>query len=77
MAVWIVAAIAAVAVLILADPADRLIALSLTLAGSILLSFVLQLSLSEKTGFVSRLTSSTLGAFLVLVIASLVALALP
>lgn len=77
VAVWIAAAIGAVIVLIVAAPEDRLVALSLTLAGSILLSFALQLGLSQTKGFVSRLTSSVLGASAVLLVASLLGLLIP
>lgn len=75
VAIWLVAAIAAVIVLVAVEPDARLGALALTLAGSVVLSFVVQLSVPEKRGFVTRLMASTVGAFAVTLVASLIALA--
>ena len=62
VAVWATAAVAAVVVSLVA-PADlRATALPLVLAVSVLVSFVLQLAVSERVGFVTRLTASSLGA---------------
>ncbi len=68
VAVWATAAVAAVVVALVA-PADlRAVALPLVVAMSVLVSFVLQLAVSERVGFVTRLTASSLGAAVAVVV---------
>jgi hypothetical protein len=74
--VWLGALAGAIASLALLVGDERFRGLSLTLAGCILLTFVVQLSFPEKVGFVSRLMASIVGAFGVLLVAAVIALAL-
>lgn len=69
--VWIVAALGALAVA-LAAPAAALSWLPVVLAGSILLTFAVQLAVSRKEGLVERIVASLGGAFTVLAFATLV-----
>ncbi len=75
--IWIATAVgAAVGVVVLATD-ERLKGLSLILAGAVVLTFCVQLLVAEKVGFVTRLTASALGAFGVVLLASLVGAFLP
>lgn len=75
--VWAAAVVGAIISLIVLDGDERYRGLSLTLAGCTLLTFAVQLSVAEKLGFVSRLMASIVGAFCVLLLASLLVLLLP
>jgi hypothetical protein len=75
--VWVLSAVAGALIVALADRADRPGLLSLALAGAVVLSFCIQLAIADRKGFTTRLTVSTVGAFAVLALASLAALAVP
>jgi hypothetical protein len=77
VSIWIVTAAAAVVALVVLDGDQRLKGLSLVLSGAVVLTFCVQLLVAEKVGFVTRLTSSVLGAFGVVLLASLVGLLVP
>jgi len=77
VAIWLLAVVCAVAVLVNAAPGERLGAISLALSGCIVLSFVVQLSVPEKKGFVTRIMASSVGAFLVMLVASVIAVNAP
>lgn len=68
--VWIVAALGALAVGILA-PFSPLNWIPLVMAGAILLTFVIQLGVSRKEGLVERIAASLGGALVVLALATL------
>lgn len=69
--VWVVALVGALAVGIVA-PDAAFVWLPVVMAGSILLTFVIQLGLSRKEGLVSRIVASLAGALIILVIATIV-----
>ncbi len=75
--VWALSAVAGVAIVALADPGQRPGLYSLALAGALVLTFFLQLAKADRRGFVLRLVASSVGAFAVLAIVSLAALAVP
>jgi hypothetical protein len=64
--VWIVVIIGIALVVILEDPSGRFRWFSIVFAFSILLTFVLQLALSQKEGLVVRMTISVGGSVLLL-----------
>lgn len=66
VAVWIVAAVAGVAIGTLAAPAWRAPWLTLALAGCLILSFAVQLAYGRSQRFIQRVAISSLGALLVL-----------
>jgi len=74
VAIWIATTAAAVVALVALGADERLKGLTLVLAGAVVLTFCVQLLVAEKVGFVTRLTASVLGAFGVVVLASLVGL---
>ena len=69
--VWVVALVGAVVVGIVA-PEAAFVWLPVVMAGSILLTFVIQLGLSRKEGLVSRIVASLAGALVILVVATFV-----
>lgn len=71
VAVWIVAAAAAVAIGIVAPPEWRAAWLIVALGGSLLLAFAIQLANGRSQGFTQRVAASVLGALLVLGVISL------
>ena len=75
--VWVLSAVAGAMVVALADRDERPGLLSLALAGAVVLSFCIHLATADRRGFVTRLMTSTLGAFAILALASLAALAAP
>lgn len=75
--VWALSAVAGVAILVFAPAGERPGLLALALAGAVVLSFLVQLATADRTGFTTRLTASTVGAFALLGLASLVALVVP
>jgi hypothetical protein len=68
--VWIVVIIGIVLVAVLEDPAGRFRWLSIVFAFAILLSFVLQLALSQKEGLVVRMATSVAGSLILLAVAT-------
>jgi hypothetical protein len=77
--VWLFAAIASVSVLSVVEPDAWLSALALALAGAVVVSLLVQLVLIQtavlsKDGFVGRLMMSNVGAFGIVLVASVVAL---
>lgn len=72
--VWAVALLGAIAIAVWAGPAF-LLWTPVLLAGCVLLTFVIQLSLQRKEGLVDRIVASVGGALVVLVVAT-VALAI-
>jgi hypothetical protein len=70
LAVWVVALVSVVLVGLLA-PADEYFSwLTIALAGTTLLTFVIQLAVSEKDGLVLRVMSSLGGSVLILGVAT-------
>lgn len=69
--VWVVALVGAVVVGIVA-PDAAFVWLPVVMAGSILLTFAVQLGLSRKEGLVSRIVASLAGALVILVVATFV-----
>jgi hypothetical protein len=70
--VWIFALVGVVLVALLADPGDYLDWLPIVLAGSVVLTFVIQLAVPRKTGFVARATLSVCGVVVLLALATAV-----
>ncbi|MFS0712342.1 hypothetical protein ABC195_00550 [Microbacterium sp. 2P01SA-2] len=66
VAVWIVAAVAAVLVGILAPVDQRALWMPIALGGCLILAFVVQLSLGRVRGFIERVAASVLGALFVM-----------
>jgi hypothetical protein len=64
--IWLVAVICAVLTGLLVAPENRLVWISLSLAGCTILTLAAQLSTGQKEGYVSRVISSVVGAILVL-----------
>ena len=64
--IWLVAVVCAVLTGVLVAPADRLVWISLSLAGCTILTLAAQLSTGQKEGYVHRVTLSLVGAVLVL-----------
>ena len=75
--VWLAALVGGVISLVTLPPEHHLRAMALVLGGSMLLTFVIQLSVPEKKGFVTRLMASIVGAFLLLIVLSIVTVLLP
>jgi len=69
--VWVAALVGAVVVGFVA-PDAAFVWLPVVMAGSILLTFVIQLGLSRKEGLVSRIVASLAGALVILVVATVV-----
>ena len=64
--IWLVAIVCAVLTGVLVAPENRLVWLSLSLAGCTILTLAAQLSTGQKEGYVHRVTLSLVGAVLVL-----------
>lgn len=71
IAVWVVAALAAIAVGIFVSNELRGVWLAIGLGGCIVLSFVIQLSYGRSQGFTERVAASALGALFVMGVISL------
>jgi hypothetical protein len=74
--VWVSAVVGAVVVAVAVGPEEAPRWLPLVLAACVVLTFVIQLALPRKTGFVDRATGSVVGAVLVLAAATFVVLPL-
>ena len=64
--IWLVAVVCAVLTGVLVAPADRLVWISLSLAGCTILTLAAQLSTGQKEGYVHRVTLSLVGSVVVL-----------
>jgi hypothetical protein len=64
--IWVIALVASLLVGFFAPPADYLTWLPVSLAGSAVLAFGVQLGIQRKDGFVTRLMASITGAVVVL-----------
>ena len=71
IAVWIVAALAAIAVGAFVPADARAVWLMVTLGGCLILAFAIQLWYGRSQGFTQRVAASTLGALVVMGIVSL------
>jgi len=70
--VWVLALVGVVLVALLAEPGDYLDWLPIVLAGGGVVTFVIQLVLPRKTGFVARATLSVCGVVVLLALATAV-----
>jgi hypothetical protein len=70
--VWLAAAVGAVVVTVAVGPGQAPRWYPLVLAACVIATFVIQLALPRKTGFVDRATGSVVGAVLVLAAATLI-----
>jgi hypothetical protein len=68
--IWLVAAVSAVLTGVLVAPENRLVWISLSLAGCTILTLAAQLSTGQKEGYVHRVTLSVAGAVIVLAAAT-------
>jgi alpha-glucuronidase len=68
--VWLASIAAALIIGLVAAPADRIEWIAITLAGAIITTFVIQLAIRRKEGFVVRTMASIGGAMLVLAVAT-------
>ncbi|MFT2708271.1 hypothetical protein [Clavibacter zhangzhiyongii] len=75
--VWLAAAVGAVVAAVAVGPDAAPRWFPLVLAVCVVATFVIQLALPRKTGFVDRATGSVVGAVLVLAAATVVVLLLP
>lgn len=74
--VWLAAVVGAVVVAVAVGPAESPRWFPLVLATCVMATFVIQLALPRKTGFVDRATGSVVGAVVVLAAATAVVLLL-
>jgi len=70
--VWILVLVAAVVIGIVSTGDSYFTWLPIALGATIVFTFVVQLSLRKKEGFVGRLVLSTVGAMVILAVATLV-----
>ena len=75
--VWVLSAVAAVVVVATAEPSARWTLYPLVLGGAVIGTFILQLAVGEKQGFVTRLMLSTVGALGAIVVVSAVGALIP
>jgi hypothetical protein len=68
--VWLVVALAAALILLLAPAGDRMLWLSVTLAAGTILTFCIQLGLDRKEGLVNRMVGSLGGSIVILALAT-------
>ena len=72
VAVWIVAAVVSLVIGIFADDDARFAWLGVALAGSVLLTFAIQLAGGVTAGYLTRVAISVSGAVVVLVVCSVI-----
>lgn len=72
MPVWLCAALGAVTVGVFSPNNDYLVWLPMVLAGTIFITFCVQLATVQKEGLVSRITASLVGSVVVLALATAV-----
>ena len=68
--IWLVAVASAVLTGVLVAPENRLVWISLSLAGCTILTLAAQLSTGQKEGYVHRVTLSLVGVVVVLALAT-------
>ena len=68
--IWLVAAVCMVLTGLLVAPENRLVWISLSLAGCTILTLAAQLSTGQKEGYVHRVTLSLVGVVVVLALAT-------
>jgi len=71
ISVWLVVATLAVLGGLVLPSGDRLGAIPLLFAGAIVTSFVIQLAIQQKEGFVNRVMASISGSILILAVATI------
>jgi hypothetical protein len=74
--VWILALVGVLLVAVFAAPGDYVDWLPIVLAGAVVVTFVIQLAVPRKTGFVGRATISVCGVVVLLALATVVLAAL-
>lgn len=72
VAVWVAALLASIAIGIFAEPDTQFAWLGVALAGSVLVTFGIQLAGGVTAGYLTRVSISVSGAVVVLVLASIV-----
>ena len=70
--VWVMSIVAAVIIGIESAPDERVAWIAISLAAALIVTFVIQLAIRRKEGFVVRVMASVGGAMVVLAIATLV-----
>jgi len=69
--VWVLVLVAAVIIAVVTPSFEYYTWLPVTLAASIIVTFVVQLSLRRKEGFVGRLVLTSVGSLIILSVATL------
>ncbi|RWZ64479.1 hypothetical protein ELQ92_06875 [Labedella populi] len=72
VAVWVTALVASIAIGVLAEPDTQFAWLGVALAGSVLLTFGIQLAGGITAGYLTRVSISVSGTVVVLVLSSIV-----
>lgn len=72
VAVWVVAALSGIAIGVFAAPDARFALLGVALAACVLITFIIQLASGVTAGYLTRVSISTSGALVVLVLCSIV-----
>ena len=70
--VWILALVGVVLIAVLAEPGEYLDWLPVVLGAAVVVTFVIQLALPRKTGFLARATLSVCGVVVLLALATAV-----
>ncbi|MGV8876872.1 MAG: hypothetical protein ACOH1K_05120 [Rhodoglobus sp.] len=70
VAVWLLSLIGVIVIGVTADAEMRVTWLAIALAGAVVLTFVIQIAIQRKDGFVARATASMVGALAVVAIAT-------
>ena len=68
---WVLVLVAAVVIAVITPNYEYYTWLPVTMAGSIILTFIVQLSLQRKEGFVGRLVLTSVGSLIILSLATL------
>jgi len=68
--VWLLAVVCAVLIGVFSAPGREIVWISLSLAGCTIATLCVQLATGRKEGYVSRVTSSVVGAVIVLALAT-------
>ena len=70
--VWVLSIVAAVIIGIVSAPDERVAWIAISLAAALIVTFLIQLAIHRKEGFVVRVMASVGGAMVVLAVATLV-----
>jgi len=70
--VWVLSIVAAVIIGIVSVPDERVAWIAISLAAALIVTFLIQLAIHRKEGFVVRVMASVGGAMVVLAVATLV-----